>query len=246
MKRRLTSEQAERLIAGAPFADGGELDELATFMRALPAAVSGVPDATLSTALVPRLAEAARRSAAEKEARPATTAVIGARRPMPRRSLVARVAVAVALIPACMAGLAFAGVTVPEPARQAFEDVGVTLPNQPSDEGSTPASESGGAEGGASETAPNGKAKGKGKNGQPGANGRHRGKALGHGKGKAKGNGNGGSQGNAGGNSGNAPGHTGASGSSQGNGGSRGNSGAAHAKKQATSTPHGQAKGHSK
>jgi hypothetical protein len=244
MKRRLTTEQAERLIAGAPFADGGELDELATFMRALPAAVSGVPDATLSTALVPRLAEAARRSAAEKEARPATTAVIGARRPLTRRALVARVAVAVALIPACMAGLAFAGVTVPEPARQAFDDVGVTLPNQPSDEASTPASESGGNEGGASETAPNGKAKAKGKNGQPGSNGRHRGKALGKGKSKGHGNGNaGGSQGN----SGNAPGHTGANGSSQGKGGgSSGKTPPGKATKQAAPVSHGKAKGHSK
>jgi len=37
----------------------------------------------------------------------------------------------VALIPLVLAGLAFAGVTVPGPARDAFNTVGITLPNQP-------------------------------------------------------------------------------------------------------------------
>jgi hypothetical protein len=35
-----------------------------------------------------------------------------------------------------LAGLAFAGVTVPGPARSAFEKVGITLPNQPSNHAS--------------------------------------------------------------------------------------------------------------
>ena len=237
MKHRLTSEQVERLMAGGPVGDHGELDKVAAFVRALPAAVTAAPDPVLSRALVPRLAEAARRSAAETEARAPATTAFGRRRPSSRRTLVARVAVAVALIPACMAGLAFAGVTLPEPARQAFEDLGVTLPNQPSDD-STPSSESEQGKG-SSETAPNGKAKGK--NGKPGSNGRHKGKALGHGKGQ--GNGNGGSQGNAGGNSGNAPGHTGtrgASGSAHGKSSSSG--GAAHGK-PVTPAPHRRARG---
>jgi hypothetical protein len=236
--RRLTAEQEERLMMGAPFGDHAELDELAAFMRALPAALATEPDGKRSAAVVPRLAEAARISAAETDAR-ATTTVIGSRRSTSRRALVARVAVAVALIPACMAGLAFAGVTVPEPARQAFEDVGVTLPNQPSE---SPA-QSNGEEGGASETAPNGKAKGK--TGQPGQ-GPHLGKALGHGKGKANGN-SGGADGNAGGSSGSAPGHTGASGSSHAkSGSSHSSSGAAHARKPVIPVPHGNARGLSK
>ena len=37
---------------------------------------------------------------------------------------------AIALLPAVMAGLAFAGVALPEPAREAFERVGIELPNQ--------------------------------------------------------------------------------------------------------------------
>jgi len=49
--------------------------------------------------------------------------------------LVARVGIAAALLPLLIAGLAFAGVTVPDPARSAFDSVGVELPNQPADEG---------------------------------------------------------------------------------------------------------------
>ncbi|MGH2957597.1 MAG: hypothetical protein ACRDL6_11460, partial [Solirubrobacterales bacterium] len=60
--RRLSSEQQERLLAGAPFADGGELDQIAGFVRALPALVHERPDEVLAAALVPRLAAAARGS----------------------------------------------------------------------------------------------------------------------------------------------------------------------------------------
>lgn len=63
--------------------------------------------------------------------RTATTAV-ASMRPRSRRALVARVAIAVAAIPLLFAGLAVAGVTVPSPARSAFDAVGITLPNQPS------------------------------------------------------------------------------------------------------------------
>jgi hypothetical protein len=45
--------------------------------------------------------------------------------------LVARVGIAVALIPLVLAGLAFAGVSMPDAARSAFHSVGITLPNQP-------------------------------------------------------------------------------------------------------------------
>lgn len=124
--RRLSREQQERLLAGAPFADGGELDRMAAFVRALPALVREQPDDVLTAALLPRLAAAARSSAVEAEQAPTV-----ARRPArSRRMLVARIAVAVALLPALMAGLAFAGVTLPEPARDAFDRVGVDLPNQ--------------------------------------------------------------------------------------------------------------------
>jgi hypothetical protein len=106
----------------------GEMSEVALFESALRAAVPTRPDPAIGTALVPRLAEAARAATLEAETRGARRAP---RAPRSRFALVARVGIAVALIPLVLAGLAFAGVTVPAPARSAFESVGITLPNQP-------------------------------------------------------------------------------------------------------------------
>jgi hypothetical protein len=105
----------------------GEMDEVALFESALRAAVPARPDPLLGARLVPRLAGTARAATLEAEQR----ATRRARRS--RRGLVARVGIAVAAIPLIFAGLAVAGVTVPAPARDAFDAVGVTLPNQPSD-----------------------------------------------------------------------------------------------------------------
>ncbi len=104
----------------------GEMREVALFESALRAAVPAQPDPRLGAALVPRLAEAARASTFEAETRPVR------RPPRSRRSLGVRVAIAVALVPLVFAGLAFAGVTVPQPARSIFHSIGITLPNQPS------------------------------------------------------------------------------------------------------------------
>ena len=104
------------------------MNDVALFESALRAAVPTRPDPRLGTALVPRLAEAAR--AATIEAETQTTRRRTAT-PRSRFALVARVGIAVALIPLVLAGLAFAGVTVPGPARSAFDSVGITLPNQP-------------------------------------------------------------------------------------------------------------------
>jgi cell division protein FtsN len=106
----------------------GEMNEVVLFENALRAAVPTRPSPTLGTTLVPRLAEVARASTIEAE----TSAT--QRRTAPPRSrfaLVARVGIVVALIPLVLAGLAFAGVTVPGPARSAFDSVGISLPNQP-------------------------------------------------------------------------------------------------------------------
>jgi hypothetical protein len=113
-----------------------DMNESLVFMDALRAAVPTPPDPRLGVALVPRLAATARASTVEAETRSmrpltATTAVASIR-PRSRRALVARVAIAVAAIPLLFAGLAVAGVTVPSPARSAFDAVGITLPNQPS------------------------------------------------------------------------------------------------------------------
>jgi hypothetical protein len=106
-----------------------EMTDVALFMNALRAAVPAEPDPGLGADLVPRLAATVRASTIETETQAQR---IGAARR--RRSLltsVARVAIAIALIPFVLAGLAVAGVTVPSPARSAFDAIGITLPNQP-------------------------------------------------------------------------------------------------------------------
>ena len=103
-------------------------DTLATFGQALRSSLLAPLADTASAELIPRLAAAARESATTTEAARAPRA-----RPRPRLVLVARVGVVAALLPALMAGLAVAGVKLPEPAADVFEAVGVTLPNQ--DEG---------------------------------------------------------------------------------------------------------------
>src|SRR3954463_11406525 len=104
------------------------MNEIVLFENALRAAVPTRPDPRLGTALVPRVAEVARAATLDAEAHPARRRAAA---PRSRFALVARVGIAVALIPLVLTGLAFAGVTVPGPARSAFESVGITLPNQP-------------------------------------------------------------------------------------------------------------------
>ncbi len=121
-----------------------DMQEGLVFMDALRAAVPTEPDARRRAELVPRLAATARASTLEAETRTmrrgtATTAV-SPRGHRSRWGLVARVGIAIAAIPLVLAGLAFAGVTVPSPARSAFDSVGINLPNQPtkkSDQGSS-------------------------------------------------------------------------------------------------------------
>jgi hypothetical protein len=108
-----------------------EMNEVVLFQSALRAAVPTQPDPRIGAALVPRLAGVAREATLEVETRAnrRRSAGAGARS---RLALVARVAIAVGLIPLVLAGLAFAGVNLPTPARDAFDSVGITLPNQSS------------------------------------------------------------------------------------------------------------------
>jgi hypothetical protein len=99
-------------------------DELAAFARAVKVTLLEEPDRTAVADLIPRLAETARASAA---AAPTKERPVAARRGW---APVLRVAIAVALVPLLSAGLAFAGVSLPGPANDAFETVGVELPNQ--------------------------------------------------------------------------------------------------------------------
>jgi hypothetical protein len=183
-------------------ASPNEMNEVALFTDALRAAVPTRPDPGIGTALVPRLAQAARAATAEVEA-PAKAPEIP-RRPAPRlrtrRSLVARIAIAVCLIPLALAGLAFAGVSVPDPARDAFDSVGISLPNQPADQGPTepPATKDGkpaSGEGSGNEVSEAAQSKSKGTGGNSGAaheqareqREKAQGKAKGHDRGKAVG-----------------------------------------------------------
>jgi hypothetical protein len=233
-----------------------EMREVEHFMSALRAAIPARPDPGLRATVVPRLAAVARTATLEAEGHagrhPRTPP---ARRS--RRALVARVAIAVALIPLLFAGLAFAGVTVPAPARDAFSSVGIDLPNQHSkherttrsgEEGaSAPAGESGGNP--ASSAAPT-TPKGKGGNSaaHEHAKKQHE-KAPGPAKGHARAKGNGHARGKAVGQSGSVPpGHDGATGppahsNAGGNGGGSGNGNGSSGAAKAPHVPNGNATG---
>jgi hypothetical protein len=180
-----------------------EMNESLVFMDAVRAAVPTVPDPRLEATLVPRLAATARASTLEAEtatlpATTAPTAVRATRRPRSRGALIARVGIAVALVPLALAGLAVAGVTVPSPARSAFDSIGITLPNQPAekaDQGAGEPSSQPGTQGAAPKAAqatPTGGAQSKGNSeaAHQHARAQHdkaKGKAVGHGRGKAVG-----------------------------------------------------------
>jgi hypothetical protein len=173
-------------------------DEL-VFMDAVRAAVPVQPDPRLEATLVPRLAATARASTLEAETAQLRRGTIEDRRPRSRRALLARVAIAVALIPLVLAGLAVAGVTVPSPARSAFDSVGINLPNQPADHSQKPPTatnpESAPVEQGGNDVSNAAEAKPKGKGGNSAAAHKHarkqhekaQGKAKGHDRGKAVG-----------------------------------------------------------
>jgi hypothetical protein len=164
-----------------------EMKEVVLFENALRAVVPTRPDPRIGAALVPRLAEVARTATIEAETqrtRPRASA------PRSRLTLVARVGIAVALIPLVLAGLAFAGVHVPGPARSAFESVGITLPNQPAKhaEGTHGTTHNEGSASGSASTTTDTPNKGNSAAAHQHAREQHakaHGKALGHEKGKA-------------------------------------------------------------
>lgn len=125
---RIRDEDIE-LVLDARASGRPELADVAEFVAAVRVAVPVRldPDAD---ALVPTLVATAISADGAGTAETAPMRSVPARRWRPRLALAARVAVAVALLPALMAGLAFAGVTLPEPAREAMERIGLELPNQ--------------------------------------------------------------------------------------------------------------------
>ena len=147
--RTLTDGDTERLLQGrAP--EGSEFVEVAEFARAVRQNLPTRPDG--ASAMVRQLAEAARTASPQGAIQTTPVAVPARARRFrlqsPRLIAVARLAAIVAVVPLLFAGLAAAGVSVPEPARDAFEVVGVNLPNQSADDGQE-AERSGGAAGGA-------------------------------------------------------------------------------------------------
>ena len=105
--------------------------EIATFARSLQATLVREPDPVASEDMVRRLARGSARLGRDRvgarSARPAPSGRAG--RGWSRRRLAA-VALAVAVLPLLTAGLAVAGVRLPAVAENAFEAVGVDLPNQ--------------------------------------------------------------------------------------------------------------------
>jgi hypothetical protein len=173
------------------------MNEIALFESALRGAVPVRPDPRIGQALVPRLAQIARTSTIDFETQ-ASRRGPAARggQVHSRRALVARIAIAVGLIPLALAGLAFAGVTVPAPARHAFASVGITLPNQPSSHSQkAPTTTRSPSNAGGNEVSSAAHTKAKGKGGNSSAAHQHaiaqhqkaHGKAVGHSRGNAVG-----------------------------------------------------------
>src|SRR5262245_37090715 len=103
--RALNDRDLERLLAGhVPAGHDGQLEKVASFVRALPAALFEAPDPARTKALVAELSEAAKAS-------PATPRPRAERRRPSRLGRALRVGIALALLPVFLAGLAVAGVT---------------------------------------------------------------------------------------------------------------------------------------
>jgi hypothetical protein len=143
---RITDAGAERLLApqssGGPGSGSGDPGDeaLRSFVATLRAGLPAQPPADGEAILITRLADSARRAslAAAAEATAQIEPVRPSRGGRPRLVLFGRVALAAALAPALLAALAFAGVELPEPAQDAFERVGIELPNQAGGDEATP------------------------------------------------------------------------------------------------------------
>ena len=136
---RISDDLAERLLSDPRSVEpAGGLAETVAFIRALPAVVPVAPDPALEDEMIPALAGAAH-SAALEASREATSSLDAVRAAAPHwRLRLAVLGAAVALLPVLTAGLAYAGVELPDPVDEAFDAVGVDLPNQ-SEVDTTPA-----------------------------------------------------------------------------------------------------------
>jgi hypothetical protein len=132
--------RSERLLDDPDAFYPGDGDfETARLLTALRVAVPTMPDPALEAEMIPALATAARAATLESQRAP-TGVIAPSRTTEPARApawgwrrRVAIAAAAVMLLPVLMAGLAYAGVELPAPVDDAFEAVGVDLPNQAAD-----------------------------------------------------------------------------------------------------------------
>jgi hypothetical protein len=131
---RISNEDAERVLsaAGSPAATAAASGELEAFVFALRSRLPEQPNAALEAGLIPRLAEAAAASS-RRAAQDATTPITPVARPASWRPRLALLGAAAVLLPALLAGLAFAGVSLPDGVDEAFEAAGIDLPNQAAD-----------------------------------------------------------------------------------------------------------------
>jgi hypothetical protein len=186
---RISNEYAERVLStrGNPTDDAAPSGELASFVVALRASVPQQPDPAVEASLIPRLAEIAAASS-RSAAQDATTPMTPVARPSSWRPRLALLGAAVVLLPASMAGLAFAGVSLPDAVDEAFETAGIDLPNQAADgEGAAANAKGHGQAAGAPHSASEkSEPDSENANGEPGVPNKHgQGKAKGQGKGQA-------------------------------------------------------------
>lgn len=131
-----SDRDVERVLSGRPPADGADGNDAAAFLRYLRTLYHEDPAASVEAAHFAAIAREAGAENAGADSPPAspkpTPAPQGRRRGRPRTRLrLALVTVALAVAaPLGTAGLAVAGIPLPDLARAPFEELGIELPNQ--------------------------------------------------------------------------------------------------------------------
>lgn len=129
---RIDEGEIQRLLDGSRQAELPEEGVLADFVSKLRSLYAEPPSEEVERVHVAQAVAMARELADEPTTRTVAPAArrSRARKPMTRRRLAFMTAIAVAAAPFATAGLAFAGVSLPGPARAPFEELGIELPNQ--------------------------------------------------------------------------------------------------------------------
>lgn len=137
----LSDRDLDRLVSGRDALDGSGLEALAAFLRELRVACTEPPEERVAATHLAAVAEeagrtrAARRAAVPVRPSAARAAIPSAKRSRrspraPRKRLALLAAALVVAAPLLTAGLALAGVSLPDAARAPFDGLGIDLPNQ--------------------------------------------------------------------------------------------------------------------